>query len=146
MATAPFWWNFISSFVKPAQEEEERKETSPIEAATGRSDIFDKLFDGNNKLSEDEPRNGTLGGGEERQTTVQLEAQNRLKKLNDMMTRATQIINMKSTLIDRTSNINKDFDYLFLRRVDNTRFFKQVQTILNQYYEDNQIAVFSEIV
>ena len=53
---------------------------------------------------------------------------------------------MKSTLIDRTSNINKDFDYLFLRRVDNTRFFKQVQTILNQYYEDNQIAVFSEIV
>ena len=97
-------------------------------------------------MSEDEPRNGTLGGGEERQTTVQLEAQNRLKKLNDMMTRATQIINMKSTLIDRTSNINKDFDYLFLRRVDNTRFFKQVQTILNQYYEDNQIAVFSEIV
>ena len=48
--------------------------------------------------------------------------------------------------MEKTQNINKDFDYLALRKPENTRLYNLVQAILRQYYEENQIAIFSEIV
>ena len=66
-------------------------------------------------------------------------------KLTEMLMRASNIFQQSQTILQSTSN-RKDFDYLSLRVSDNKRFYKQVQKILHQYYEDNQLSVFSEIV
>lgn len=77
--------------------------------------------------------------------TDKLKDQYRGSKINDIFTRASNVFSQRQTLLQTTSN-RTDFDYLFLRKSDNNRFYKQVQKVLHQYYEDNQLAVFSEIV
>lgn len=63
---------------------------------------------------------------EERKTLVdKLKEQHRGVKLGQRLTLASNIFNQRQTLIQATSN-RTDFDYLFLRRSDNTRFYRQV--------------------
>jgi len=46
-----------------------------------------------------------------------------------------------------TSASNKtDFDYLFLRKKDNSVYYEKVNKVLHQYYEENVSLVFSEFV
>lgn len=58
---------------------------------------------------------------------------------------ASNMLARQGSLLQQSSN-RTNFDYLFLRRADNTRYYEPVQNILQLYSEDSQLAVFSEMV
>ena len=60
-----------------------------------------------------------------------------LKRVNTM--------NMRSTLMAKCSN-KPNHDYLFLRKRDNLRFYKQAHKILSQNREQGEQCIFSELV
>lgn len=57
--------------------------------------------------------------------TDKLKDQYRTTKINDMFNRASNIFSQRQTLLQAASN-RTNFDYLFLRKSDNNRFYKQV--------------------